>query len=147
MTGHMTEAEFDRHWPQIASDVRTIRAADNKSRNRFRVLALYEVKTAEMIAEVLHTHHGPVVVYRSHSHELSRSAGGFKAFQRQNGLTVEPLTGDPDQTLHIWAGSGSGRYQVMGADLARYLTEGVVRFDFHTTDELTIKRGRASHRD
>ena len=97
-----------------------------------------------MLAEVLHTNRGPVVVYRSYSHESDRKAGGFSPFRQQDEPTVDPFTGDPDQTFHIW--SNSGRYQVMGADFTRYLAEGVVRFDFHTADELTLKRGRA-HRD
>jgi hypothetical protein len=61
----MSQDVFDQNWSTIAVEVNTILAAKGKTRKRFRIVAVYEKSSGELLAEVLRTSFGPVVVYRA----------------------------------------------------------------------------------
>jgi hypothetical protein len=63
-----------------------------KSRRRFRILALYEETTGELLAEVFGTTHGRVVVHRSRG-RVSR--GRNTALFARQGASLDDLVVPP----------------------------------------------------
>jgi hypothetical protein len=101
---------FNDNQPAITADVWTILAAKGKNRRRFRLDAVYEKATSVLVAEVLQTTCGPVVVMTDAEH------GGASEHMddiRRRGRDIAPLTGDPSEQFVIRAKSRS--YVVMGA--------------------------------
>lgn len=91
----MDPAVFEEHRAAIAAAVKALRN-NPKSRNRFRLCAVYESQSHELVAELFTTQHGPVV------------ANGNRE--------LWPLTGDSAQQFILRAGSRS--YVVTGAHFA-----------------------------
>lgn len=79
----MTRDEYERNKSTVESDVRTILSTKGKSRRRFRFVAAYDRRTDDLLAEVIHTSKGLVVV-----------------IYHEDGFRLEPLTG-PDQRFHL----------------------------------------------
>lgn len=102
---------FNENWSAIAAEVRTIAAAKGKTRKRFRFLAVYETCGGELVAEVVRTSFGHVVVYRIGAGGTAtwrdsdteprtlipglRHGGGAMAFD------IQPLVGNPQQPFVV----------------------------------------------
>jgi hypothetical protein len=108
----MTWEVFEENRPAILAAVKAL-MANPKSRRRFRLAALYEKRTSDLVAEMFGTAHGPVVVW------LDAEYGGESthlAGVRLHGRDIAPLTGDPAQRFTIRGKSRS--YVVFGAHFA-----------------------------
>jgi hypothetical protein len=119
--GSMTYDVFDENWSTIATEVKTILGAGGKTRRRFRVFrgAVYERKTGELLAELLRTSLGPVVVFRAgepgdnHASQKGEFLIGFRQARGVNGLAVAPFTGIESQDYFDLVASGGGRGQYL----------------------------------
>jgi hypothetical protein len=132
----MSPETFDRNREEIRAAVLAL-IGNPKSRRRFRLAALYEKSSGELLAELFTTVHGPVVCYRGlgergaarhiSASDSSRYDGGRPGqlvvqvvTQRgSTGRQVVPLSGE-DQELHI--GSRAAQYVVMGKDFERWMS-------------------------
>jgi hypothetical protein len=90
---------FKENESTIVAEVKMIMAVKGKSRKRFRIVALYEKSTGDLIAEVLRTSVGPVVVSRAVEPTLDPVNGavvipGFRLSQYHN---IDPVTSDDQQ--------------------------------------------------
>ena len=101
----MSRAVFDENRGSIAAQVNAM-LADSKSRKRFCLATLYEKKTGTLLAEVMQTSHGPVVV----------------AWDVSNKPGVDPLTDDPQQEFAFMG--RSGRYKIQGAHFTAQIEYG-----------------------
>jgi hypothetical protein len=109
--GSMTDAVFDENWPTIATEVKTILGAKGKTRRDFRIVAVYERKTGELLAELLRTSLGPVVVFRAgqwgaRASQKGEIRVGFRQSRGVNGLAVAPFTGIESQPYFVAGGIG-----------------------------------------
>ncbi|MGO9354119.1 MAG: hypothetical protein ACLP3C_26005 [Mycobacterium sp.] len=108
----MSTAVFEQNEPAILADVCAILAGKTKIRKQLRLVAVYERSTGQLVAEVLRTTKGPVVVHRvaAIQTDLGRSAEvvsesgrpahvDIREFRREHGIA--PLTGEPDQEFPI----------------------------------------------
>lgn len=115
---------FNHNQPTITADVWMILAAKGKNRRRFRLAAVYEKKTGQLLAELVQTTCGPVVVMTDAEH------GGGSAHMdgvRRRGRDIAPFTGDPGQEFVIKV--KSRLYMVTGADfIARAYPGGALVF-------------------
>ncbi len=116
--GSMTLREFSENKRAILAAVNAV-IEKPKSRKRFRLLAVYERETGELLAEVFGTVHGPVVVFRSGT--VHRGVEGDQdkpdpraEFVRQDrgtaNLIVVPLAADPDQRFQLIASGGQDTF-------------------------------------
>ena len=99
----MSLAEFEQNEPAILADVCALLTGKTKIRKQLRLVAVYERSTGKLVAEVLRTTEGPVVVHRvaaiaSDSHGLPQRLD-VRTFRREHGIA--PLTGEPDQQFAI----------------------------------------------
>ena len=120
---------FDHNGAQIETAVRLL-LVDPKRRRKRQLAAVYENRTHELLAEVLSTSFGPVVVYFSQvgawANDKPRAPGkGVPLYlrQRRTSRPVAPLTGEADQLFRMMSRSNTS-YEVLGADLIRAITEG-----------------------
>lgn len=60
--GSLDWETFEAQWSTIATEVRTILAAKGPTLRRFRIMAVYERSTDELVGQILRTTLGPVVV-------------------------------------------------------------------------------------
>ena len=123
--GSMNFLTFGNNRPAILAAVNAVMERP-KSRKRFRLLAVYERETGELLAEVFGTVHGPVVVFRSGT--VHRGVFGDQdkpdaraEFVRQDrgdaNLIVAPLDNDPDQRFPLIA--SAGQYVLTNPELRR----------------------------
>jgi hypothetical protein len=110
----MSREAFDANRADIDTQISTILATQGKTRRRFRLRAIYERRSSELVAELFATTHGPVLVM------LDAEYGGASRHVandiRARGRDIAPLTGDPAQQFLVRARSRS--YLVTGAHLA-----------------------------
>ncbi len=126
----MSREVFDRNGEQIVTAVRLL-LADPKRRKRRQLVAVYEKnekRTHELVAEVLRTNFGPVVVYSTHvgtwANEKHRGPGeGVPVHLRQyrKSRSIKPLTGEADQAFSVMSRSNT-LYEITGTDLSRIIT-------------------------
>ena len=93
----MSGDTFAQNLSAIITDVDKL-ITDETDRRRARLLAVYEHAAGhqgELIAEVLRTSHGPVVVART---TVEDSAENIRQDSRRN---VEPLTDDPGHFIDV----------------------------------------------
>jgi hypothetical protein len=111
---------FRRNMKTILVEVNAILAVKGKSRRRFRVLEIYEEGSDELVAEVLRTTLGMVIVYRNH---VGRTPDGDFVLYRQGSTPhIAPLTGSPDQPVNIV--SRARQYVIMGNEILQAITGG-----------------------
>lgn len=121
MTHQFTsEDDFARNCPQIRSQVSAILAAKGKLRSDLQLLAVYEDASGELVAEVLRTSVGPVVVYRPGGDDMEvmwrADARDGSIFRQSRGEPrIEPFTGDPEQHFQMQAHAQT--YVVTGRNL------------------------------
>ena len=124
----MSQETFDANKQPILAAIDAL--MDNpKSRKRFRLLALYERSTGELLAEVFGTHHGPVVVYRS-TGAVTRGRNHAPFARQGRGLAeliVAPLTGDPEQEFKIMPSHTQGRLVIDCQDFSQWIAAGKTR--------------------
>lgn len=102
--GRMTWEVFNEHRDDIHLQVRTILAAKGMSRQRFRITALYERGSNNLVAEVLRTTFGPVVVSAGSEPGSTEFVNGkILAFFRRTSEyhNVIPWTDDDGQFFQI----------------------------------------------
>jgi hypothetical protein len=119
--GGMNILTFSQNKPAIVAAVNVLMGKP-KSRKLFRLLAVYERETHELLAEVFGTAHGPVVVYRTGS--VHHSDEGVEFVRQDRGsanLVVAPLDNDPDQRFPLIA--AGGQYVFMNRDLRRWIVD------------------------
>lgn len=101
----MSQEVFDENRQQITTEVNTILAAKGKTRRRFRIIAIYEKATGDLVAEVFRTSLGPVVVSLAADAKSFvpnfEEVVGFRQDRTQR--DIEPLTGDPRQPFFFSA--------------------------------------------
>lgn len=120
--GSMNFLTFSQNRPAIFAAVNAV-IEKPKSRKRFRLLAVYERETGELLAEVFGTVHGPVVVFRSGSvHHGDEGAEFVRQDRGTANLIVVPLDADPDQRFQLIA--SGGQYVFMNRDLRRWIVAG-----------------------
>jgi hypothetical protein len=121
----MSQETFTENRPAILVALQAV-VNNPKSRKRFRLLAVYERVTGELLAEVFGTIHGPVIIHRSWGTILSRSSHNTE-FTRQgrSNIVVAPLTDNPNQKFHIVA--HNTRYTFRCEELRRWIAEGKTR--------------------
>lgn len=113
MTAWMSQEDYDANAELVATEVNAILGAKGKSRRRFRVTALYERASGDLVAEVLRTSLGPVVV--SYGGDMNSVVPGpynpdqqLRGFRRDRGQRkIEPLTDDPKQVFILMGSSES----------------------------------------
>lgn len=125
----MSREEFDENKQVILAGLNAL-MKNPKSRNRFRILAVYEESPGdpgELLVQVFPTPHGPVVVHCSYG-RVSRVGNAMFVRQRANldDSIVAPLTGDPDQRFRVVSKS-SADLSISGRDLMQWLAEGKTR--------------------
>jgi hypothetical protein len=115
--------------------------ADSKRRRRFQLATVYEKRTNELLAEVLDTGFGPVVVYSAPvggvlANPKQRTVGqGVPLHFRQHRTSrVAPLTGEPGQVLAVMSRTNID-YALTGADLIRVSTGDADRRTFRFTGD------------
>lgn len=134
---HMSREVFDENKQAILVDLNAL--MDNpKSRRLFRLLAVYDKGSNQLLAEVFALTQGTLVVHRGRGH-LSRVKGRASGvFVRQDrgdeNLIVAPLTDDPDQFFVISVGRMGDR-SLSGRDLTRWLAEGKTRHSISEPSE------------
>lgn len=123
----MSAKEFDANEKQIRTAVRLLRA-DSKLHNKFQHLAVYEKRSGELLAEVLWTAFGPVVVYKTQvgawaNHKPGAPGQGVTMHLRQHrkSRSIAPLTGASDQMFTVMSRSNAS-YEVTGGALVRALS-------------------------
>lgn len=102
MTDTMSLDEFGQNEPAILADVCAILNGKTKTRRKLRIVAVYERGTGRLVAEVLHTSQGPVVVHRVAAIETDAGRPrrvDVRGFRREH--AVATFTGDPDQQFAI----------------------------------------------
>jgi hypothetical protein len=120
----MSPETFEENKAEILVSINLL--FDNpKSRNRFRLIAVVDEASGELLAEVFNTQpHGSVVVHRGQG-KVSRR--GNYLFVRQargsDDLIVAAFTGDPNQRFRIVAASNVDR-SISGRDLTQWMAEG-----------------------
>lgn len=122
----MSYKDFHEHQQPILAGLNAL--LDNpRSRRRFRIFAVYDELTGELLAEVFRTTQGSVVVHRSYG-RVSRAGNAmfFRQGNDQDDMVVAPFTGDPVQRFHIVSGASSDR-GISGIDLIRWVGEGKSR--------------------
>lgn len=101
----MSFEEFDENETTIAVEVNTILAAKGKTRSRFRIVALYERETGDLLGEVLRTSIGPVLVCRGidwtepHDAINGQVTIGYRTPDKYTNIV--PVTGDDGQYFQI----------------------------------------------
>jgi hypothetical protein len=120
--GGMNFRTFSENKQEILAALNVI--MDNpKSRNRFRLLAVYVRETGELLAEVFKTNLGPLLVGRSGT---IHSTGDVEFVRQDRGsanLVVGPLDSDPDGAWRF-IGSSGGQVTLWNRDLRRWIVEG-----------------------
>jgi hypothetical protein len=114
----MSGETFERNWPTIGLALEVL-ADRPRSRRRARLLAVYDARST-MIAEVLGTQYGPVVVM----HTAVRD--GVDRIQQDRKRGVEPLTGDPDQWFVVT--TRHGQHVLRAKDLIACIRDGTTTF-------------------
>jgi hypothetical protein len=109
----MSNAVFETNRADIETQIRTILATKGKTRSRFRLRAVYEARTNDLVAELFRTTHGPVLVMVDAEHAGARR---HLADVRAHGRDIAPFTGDPEQQFIMRARSRS--YVISGAHFA-----------------------------
>jgi hypothetical protein len=99
----MDQDTFDQHRSDIMRTVDLL-LQRLESRRRFRLFAIYEQGTGQLLAEVIRTTHGPVVV--------SRALDG--------GRDIQPLSAD----LELEFVTRRGRYRLLAGDVLESINEG-----------------------
>lgn len=112
--------DFARHCTQIRREVGIVLAAKGKLRSRLQLIAVRQADTGELIAEVLRTTVGPVVVYRPGGDDMEvmwrADARDGSIFRQSRGEPrIEPFTGDPEQHFQMQAHAQT--YVVTGRNL------------------------------
>ncbi len=124
----MSLAVFEQNEPAILADVCAILAGKTKIRKQLRLVAVYERSTGQLVAEVLRTTKGPVVVHRVAAIETESGRPArvdIRGFRREHGIA--PLTGEPDQQFAIKGKSAV--YIVFGRNfIARIYPDDVLVF-------------------
>jgi hypothetical protein len=98
----MSLDEFGQNEPAILADVCAILNGKTKIRKRLRIVAVYERSTGQLVAEVVHTSKGPVVVHRVAAIDTDSFPArrvDVRGFRREHGIA--PFTGEPDQQFAI----------------------------------------------
>lgn len=126
MTDTMSVEVFRANEAAIAVEVTTILTAKGKSRSRFRIVALYERETGDLLGEVFRTTHGPVLIYRGIDWDEPYDAVdghvniGYRTPTNYTGL--DPMTGDAGQAFQIR--SHLRRYHLRGDDFRTHTYPG-----------------------
>lgn len=121
--GGMTYLTFSENKQEILAGLNAL-MADQKSRKRFRLLAVYVRETGELLAEVFSITLGPVIVGRSGS--IYRGAEDVEFVRQDRGganLVVAPLDNDPDQRFRLMPSSG-GQCTLLNRDLRQWIVHG-----------------------
>lgn len=129
----MSSETFDQNSDEIVAAVRLI-VADSKRRRKFQLAIVYESHTNELLAEVLSTSFGPVVVYSTAIGAHSRNTVMVGSRQYRRNRPIAALTGE-DQIFDVMSRSNSG-YELLGTDLIRFIASDVDP----ATAGLTFKR-------
>lgn len=118
MIEFMSGETFERNWPAIGLALEVL-ADRPRSRRRARLLAVYDARST-LIAEVLSTQHGPVVVMQTAVRD------GADRIQLDSKRGVEPLTGDPAQWFVVT--TRHGQLVLRAADLIACIRDGATKF-------------------
>lgn len=121
----MSQQTFDENEPAILAALRAL-MSNPKSRNRYRLGAIYAKPTGELLMEVFRTNHGPVVVYRSALGWTTHPDDGrdiYNAFRQGHGsnLTVAPLTGKEGQVFVLISRKSLGQERVDAEIITKWL--------------------------
>ena len=121
----MSQDVFDSNNEQIRIAVQLL-LAKPESRKKFQLAAVYEKSSGDLLAEVLPTALGPVVVYATSTMGNSLNQMMIGPRQIRSGRRIDPLLSDPRVGQVFWAASRSAAmYPITRADLIRIITEEV----------------------
>jgi len=123
----MSYNTFDENREQIETDVRLL-LSDPKRRKLSRLAVLYENSTNELLAEVLSTDFGPVVVFWTSigrwANQKPRESGQGEPLhlrQYRKKRSVAPLAAESDQVFFVMSRSNT-LYSVWASDFVRVIT-------------------------
>ena len=117
--GSMSWLEFSANKGAILAASLALMAKP-QSRKRFRMLAVYEGGSSELLAEMFSTTHGPLVVYRSV--DLDEPDAVFiRQGRGRAAMAVSPLDNDPDQRFVLV--SRRAEYIFMNRDFRRWAVQ------------------------
>lgn len=119
----MSRETFEQHGDEIHTAVRLL-LADSKRRKRFQLATVHERSSKELLAEVLDTSFGPVVVYSTGIAATSRATSNLPMIgtrQYRGNRAISPLTGDAGQTFDVVSRSNV-MYDIWGRDLIHVIT-------------------------
>jgi hypothetical protein len=111
---YMSGQTFEGHWPAIGLALEALYDRP-KLRRQARLLAVYDTR-ATLIAEVLSTQFGPVVISRI---AVDDSATRTRQDSKRN---IEPLTGDPEQWFTVT--TRRGQYALRADDILAAIRDG-----------------------
>lgn len=102
----ISREDFAKNCSQIRNQVTAILSAKAKLRSRLQLIAVHETRSGDLIAEVLQTAVGPVVVYHPGGDDMEvmwrSDARDGRIYRRGRGEPrIEPFTGDPEQSFQI----------------------------------------------
>lgn len=117
--GTMDRDTFLREWSTIRTELKVILSTRGKTRRRFRLLAMYESASGELLGEILRTSVGPVIRHRVNdvSEKYDRENPKHVGFRQRHKWRVVPFKG-AEQTIGLMASGHGGTpgsfYHVFG---------------------------------
>ena len=112
---------FEKHWREIGLGLELL-ADHPKKRKAWRLLAVYEERTDQLVAEVMRTQYGPIVVMRIAVDD------GAEKIEQDSKRNFEPLTGDPKQWWVMT--TRHGRYRLRADVIIDCLRTGKTKLTF-----------------
>ena len=119
----MSREVFEQHRDEIDTAVKLL-LTNPKLRKKFQLALVYEKRTSELLAEVLFTSFGPVVVYpigvgaTGHNTAMLPTIG---TRQYRGHRVVSPLTGDVHRYFDVVSRSNAA-YEIRAVDLVRVIS-------------------------
>lgn len=134
----MRAETFEQNEAAIANAVKLL-SADPKRRRQFRVAGIYETRSGELLAEVLATSFGPVIVYATGAMAHSRNTAMIGSRQDRD-RRIRPLTAAAGQTFELMSRANSS-HEITAAELVRFVNDEAA--DRARVGNLTLRRGHA----
>lgn len=119
--GGMTLATFYENKPEILAGVNAL-MAKSRSRKRFRLVAVYERGSGELLLEAFAVSRGPVVVYRTGSVYRDGDAEFVRQDRGGAAVAVAGLDNDPGQRFNLVSRRHS--YAFFNRDVRRWIIDG-----------------------
>ena len=112
--GFLAPAVFDLNRRAVFEEVDHIKSDASLTKGR-RLAGVRTLCGGEVVAEILETSLGPVVVYRTDTGELNPDDDSYRPWRQDRRRVIEALTGDPNQTFDVMDKHGM-RFRLKATD-------------------------------